>query len=457
MPSPMIENSIIAGSFSLFREWCLPGGRDIRYFNQFLDRSQWMSLDEIREFQLKELKNLLKHAYETVPYYRGILNENHIHPSDINSFKDYESIPFFSREDVRSRQIELYSKNYKGKTFKDKTGGSTGQPMIFLMDLLTSHLSYSIEKRNRGWYGYHPGEKKAWVWGALKDFPSWRLKDRLVKAYLKRNRFLNAHTLSHQNMKRFADTMLDWKPDMFRAYPTAITIFGKFLSDNGYAPIRPKFIETSGEKLSKAQRSFLQKIFQAPIAEHYSSWEIYDIAYECPRGSLHVGEHRYLEIIDEKGRPASPGQIGEIAVTPLTQYAMPFIRYKNGDLGVLESKTCPCGRGMPILREVVGRKHDILIRPDGQPVYGSILSYITHDKPEIKQFQVYQPDRKNLEVRLTCYGTVNSEWTSKLVAEIQPFFGPDMKISVAILDNIPLTESGKLRFIISELKHPELK
>jgi phenylacetate-CoA ligase len=117
-----------------------------------------MSLDEIREFQLKELKNLLKHAYETVPYYRGILNENHIHPSDINSFKDYESIPFFSREDVRSRQIELYSKNYKGKTFKDKTGGSTGQPMIFLMDLLTSHLSYSIEKRNRGWYGYHPGE-----------------------------------------------------------------------------------------------------------------------------------------------------------------------------------------------------------------------------------------------------------------------------------------------------------
>jgi phenylacetate-CoA ligase len=452
----MTLNSLMADACGFVRERCLPGGNAIRHFSKLLEQSQWMHSEDIREFQLSEIKKLLKHAYETVPYYRDKLKKNKIHPLDVNSFRDFECIPFLNREDVRLHQTELYSKCYKGKTFEDRTGGSTGQPMRFLMDMTTAYWSYSVEKRYRGWYGYRPGEKKAWVWGALKDFPSWKLKDRMVRAYLKRNRFLNAHTLSFSNMKRFADAMLEWKPDMFRAYPTAITIFAKFLSDHGYSRIKPKLIETSGEKLSIAQRLFLNKIFEAPIAEHYSSWEIYDIGYQCPNGSLHISGHRYLEVVDEQGKPAKPGEIGEIVITPLTQFAMPFIRYKNGDLGVLGAHRCPCGRGLPVLNEVVGRQHDILIRPDGQPVYGSVFGYITHDKPEIKQFQVYQPNRENLEVRLSCYCPVSSEWVSMLISEVQAFFGPEMNIRVVILDDIPLTKSGKLRFIISDIQHAEL-
>ncbi|PKN89224.1 MAG: hypothetical protein CVU51_01235 [Deltaproteobacteria bacterium HGW-Deltaproteobacteria-1] len=436
--------------YGFARMYLFPDGDVIRQNLRELEHTQWISREELEAIQLKKIQNLVAYAYEHVPFYGKWYHQEGIHPQDIKSFKDFKALPFLTRDDVINNLESLVATGYHGKVFEDKTGGSTGRPMHFFMDQSTALWSAAIETRHRGWYGVKFGDKRAWVWGNLKDFPSWKKKDRLA-AYIKRYRYLNAHTLTEQNMDSFAAILEKWKPAMFRAYPSALYIFAQYIKDKNRFSIRPKLIETSGEKLSEIQKNTIAEVFSAPIAEHYSSWEIYSIAYHCPQGGYHVSEDRYLEIVDDAGNQVENGNIGEVVVTSLNQYAMPFIRYKNEDCAIYETKNCNCGRSMPTLREVVGRFQDLLMRPDGQIVYGSIVDYLTHDKPEVKQFQVYQKDKYNLEVRLVLKCKINKDWESRFIKELEEFFSSDMKIKIQIVDEIKLTEAGKLRTVISDI------
>ena len=263
------------------------------------------------------------------------------------------------------------------------------------MDRATALWSNAVETRYRRWYGIKPGDKRAWVWGALKDFSQWHVRDRLA-AYVKRYRYLNAHTMSDKNMRSFAAMLLKWQPAMFRAYPSAISLFAQYLDAHKITGIRPKLIETSAEKLTATQRAYLTDVFDSPIAEHYSSWEIYDIAYQCPEGSLHVSEDRYLESV-ERDKPVDCGHEGEVVITALNQYAMPFIRYKNADLGIYAEKPCSCGRCLPVLQDLVGRMQELLFRPDGQIVNGSIMDYLMHSRPEVSGLRPASPTKPILK------------------------------------------------------------
>ncbi len=439
-----------ASFYAICRRFCWPGGREIHRISKQLEQSQWFSRTKLEQIQFERIKRLLEHAYEHVPFYRERYQKEGIHPKDIRIPKDFEALPFLTREDVIQNRALLVSTRPVGRSFEDKTGGSTGQPMRFLMDESAAWWSAAVETRYRGWYGVRPGDKRAWVWGALKDFPSWHWKDRL-RARVNRYRFLNAHTMVREKMRAFADMLQLWRPAMFRAYPSALFLFAVYLREQGIKSISPKLIETSGEKLLPSQRELFKEVFQAPVADHYSSWEVYDIAYECPEGGRHVSEDRYLELVSGNAH-VRPGELGEVVITSLNQYTMPFIRYKNGDFGVYQKETCSCGRGMPVLKEIVGRAEDLITRPDGQVVSGAMFDYVLNEYNEIEKFQVYQRDKQNIEVRIACREPVKKNWVENIRRRIQAFFGKDMKLEIKIVDGIHLTPAGKLRTVISEVK-----
>lgn len=436
-----------SSAYAVCRRFCWPGGREIHRISKQLDQSQWFSRAKLEQMQFERIKRLLEYAYEYVPFYRQRYQKEGIRPEDIRNFEDFELIPFLTREDVVRNKDLLVSIRPMGRSFEDKTGGSTGQPMRFLMDESAAWWSAAVETRYRGWYGIRPGDKRAWVWGALKDFPSWHWKDRL-KARVNRYRYLNAHTMVRDKMKAFAEMLQQWKPAMFRAFPSALELFALYLREHGITAIRPRLVETSGEKLFPAQRELFEEVFQSPVADHYSSWEIYDIAYQCPEGSRHVSEDRYLEVVLEN-HSAKPGESGEVVITSLNQFTMPFIRYKNGDLGVYETKPCTCGRGIGVLREVVGRTEDLITRPDGQLIHGGIFSRVLKNLLEVQQFQVYQESKSKIELRLICKKEVGKDWIENVRKEMQSFFGKDMDIDIRIVTKIHLTPSGKLRTVIS--------
>jgi phenylacetate-CoA ligase len=437
---------------SLYRTMRLfwPGGLETRRYLRELEHTQWLSRSELEAWQLAKIQQLVRYAYEHVPYYRELYQRHDIHPEDIKSLKDFQALPFLAKEDVNNHLDALVSPEFRGWLQPESTGGSTGQPMRFFVEDSFWWWNAALEFRGRRWHGVREGDKMAWVWGAQRDMPGWSWQSRL-KARIMQQRYLNAFGLTEAKMQAFAEMLVRWQPTMFRAYPSALSLFAQFIKERGITGIRPRLIETTAEKVTGPQRELLEGVFHCPVADCYSARELATVAYQCEMGGLHVCETRYLEIV-ANGQVVPPGQLGEVIVTSLHQFAMPFIRYKNGDMAIYEVGDCPCGRGLPALREIVGRTHDFLVTADGQFVHGEFFAYIFRVKSEVAGYQVYQPDRKHLEVRLMCKQDVDPTWLDNVRAEIQARFGEAVQISLQVVDQIELTPAGKHRYVISEVK-----
>jgi phenylacetate-CoA ligase len=427
-----------------------PGGLETRRHLRELEPTQWLSRSDLEALQLKRIQRLVKYAYEHVPYYRERYQREDIRPEDIKSMGDFQSLPFLTKEDVNNHLDALVSPELRAKVYLDHTGGSTGEPMRFSVEDSFWWWNAALEFRGRGWHGVKEGDKVAWVWGAKQDMPGWSWKRRL-KAHIMRQRFLNAFDMTEDKMRDFADMLIRWQPAMFRAYASALSLFAQYIKRQRITGIHPKLIETTAEKVTGPQRQLLEEVFGCPVVDCYCSRELGTIAYQCELGGLHVCETRYLEIVADD-EVAPPGQLGEIVVTSLHQFAMPFIRYRIGDMGIREKADCPCGRGMPVLREIVGRTHDFLVTDDGKFVHGEFFAYVFRAKPEVARYQIYQPDTGHLEVRVVCKRDVDPAWLEDIRQQLQTRFGPSMQISIRVVDNIELTPAGKHRFIVSRVK-----
>lgn len=427
-----------------------PGGRILRSRQSELEKSQWWTREQLESWQLEQLKKLIRHAYDNVPYYSELYRSLDIHPEDIKSLKDFQALPFTTKEDINNHQSEFICNDKSLNLVPNYTGGSTGASMQFFMEKNFDWWDPALELRGRGWYGVGEGEKLAYVWGAKRDLRYGTLREKL-RALRRQERYLNAFDMTEQKMKAFAETLLRWKPAMFRSYASALTLFAEYLRDHKIDGIRPKLIETTAEKVTIAQRNLLEEVFRCKVADWYTAREMGTIAFQCPAGGMHVAETRYLEIV-ANNFVTQPGELGEVVITSLHQYGMPFIRYKLGDMAIMETMPCSCGRGLQTLREVVGRLQDFLVTSKGHFVHGGYFVYTFMHIPEITRYQVYQPDKNRLEVRLVCNRKCDSTWLDQIHRELHERFGTDMQISVDIVENIPLTPAGKYRFIISDVK-----
>ena len=426
------------------------GGATYHRRQHELENTQWMAPDELEAWQLARLQRLVRYACENVPYYRDLYGRLDIHPGDIRSLKDFQSLPFLTRDDVNEHLEEMVAPALRDRAVANSTGGSTGQPMQFYSEKAFGWWDNALESRGRGWYGVRDGDRIAFVWGAQRDLLDGDLRAR-VKARLRRERYLNAFCMNEESMQSFAELLIRWKPAMFRAYASALAMFAQYVKEKGIAGIRPRLIETTAEKVSVQQRQLLEEVFQCKVADWYSARELGTIGYECPSGSLHVCETRHLEIV-ANGQVVRPGEMGEVVITSLHQAAMPFIRYKIGDMAILESDACGCGRGLPVLREVVGRLQDFLVTCQGCFVHGGYFPHTLRRWPEILNYQVYQADQKHLELRLVCKDRDDTGWLDALRQELRECMGDDMSIDFRLVDRIELTPAGKHRPIVSEVR-----
>jgi len=443
------ENNYYPVLFSAFRPFW-PGGQDLRKRQKELEQTQWLSHEELEALQFDHIKKLIKYAYEYIPYYQRVFTNEDIHPDDIKCIKDFQALPYLTRGDINHHLNELVTRNPNHQVIPNSTGGSTGVPMQFYMEKAFNWWDPALELRGRGWYGVREGERIALVWGAKRDMHNWSWRERL-KARILQERYLNAFDLNDQKMKAFSEMLIRWKPAIIRAYVSALTLFARYLSDKQIAGIRPKLIETTAEKVTLPQRELLEETFSCKVADIYSSRELGTIAFQCPVGSLHVCETRYIEIV-ANNKIVQPGELGEILITSLHQYGMPFIRYKIGDMAISATNSCSCGRGLPILSELVGRLQDFLVTSEGHFVHGGYFPHTFRLYPEIARYQVYQPDKNHLKIKIVSKSSDDSTWLESIHRELHKCFGEEMIISVDIVDHIPLTPAGKHRFIISDVK-----
>lgn len=419
-----------------------------------LERTQWLSEEELKQMQWNKLKALLAHAYENVPFYKDRFANVGLHPDNIKTPDDFDKIPYLTKDDIRNNHDNLLAVNYKGKKIgKQVTGGSTGTPLHFMLDDSNYRWRTAAVKRVYGWTGYADGKKTVFIWGApvVKQPILKKLKHDLDEV-LKRHKIFNTFHLKESMMASYIDEINAYKPEHIVAYTTPLYNFARFIKENKKRIASPISIIAAAEKVYPSQRKIIEEVFDAPLFETYGCREVTSIAGECwHHKGMHINmETIYLEIIKED-RPADKGETGEIIITDLTNYAMPFIRYKNEDLGSFSETNCACGRGLEMLKEVEGRVLDTIKTIDGRLIPGEFFIYWFMSFEDIRQFQVVQDDLRHLHIKIIQEKSFSNNRLDELKRVICEIMGTEISITFEIVDEIPLTPSGKFRVVVSKV------
>jgi phenylacetate-CoA ligase len=439
---------------SIFRMYQLSRGRKIFDILSDLEESQWLSSSEIEMIQWNKIKALLDHAYNYVPFYKRIFDELNLAPDDINNKEDFRKLPILTKDDIENNILKITATNYNRHDIrKDSTGGSTGQTLEFYTDLNRSDVLTAFLIRSNRINGLDIGDKHAYLWGSTFDISLQnKLTNKLYNSMYGCDLFLSTYDLSEKQMYKYAKQLQKYKPKVIVGYASPLHFFANFLSRNNIKGINPKSIISSAEVLYDYQRELIEAVFDCKVFNRYGCREFGIIAQECSEHSgLHINdEHVYIEFLKENNEPSKKGEKGELIVTDLDNYGMPFIRYKIGDMGTPSDKKCKCGRGTSVMGSIEGRTFDVIIGTNGRALGGTFWTLLFRTAIKgIKQFQVTQESKDKLKIKIVVNEDFDNNSVYYLTNKIHEHCGNDMEINFEIVDKIPLTKSGKFRFVIS--------
>jgi phenylacetate-CoA ligase len=413
-----------------------------------LRAEQMMAPERLREIVSDRLRSVLEHAIAHSAYYRNLFADSGIVIDDDFDISDLESLPLLKREDLQEHYEEIVCENH-GRVFPNSSGGSTGNPVNFYQDDPYKSFSQAANLLFLDWMGIRSGDRSSAIWGADRDFQDLSLRDRFFIRF-DRVRALNAFSLSESRIRKFVREMNHFKPRLVFGYASALHLVARLINETEQIEFQPRAVRSSAEMLYDFQRVEIEKAFKCKVYDFYGSREVNNLAGEC---AAHEGLHvvssgRILETVDDYGRPVADGKIGQVAVTDLTNFAFPFIRYLNGDMAVKSSGTCSCGRGYPLLEKIEGRVSDMIV-VDGQYIHGEFFTHLFYSRPDIAQFQLIQEEPRRL--RLLVVGRGEDPRVEDIIAAIRAKVGEGVTIETEIVDRISPTASGKHRFTISRI------
>ena len=415
-----------------------------------LEKSQYLPAEEIRNIQLKKLNALLNHAYDNVPYYRRWFAEAGLKPSDIKTTDDLTKLPVLTKEDIRTNSRDLVAVNFPRENMLPySTSGSTGEPLRFYITREVNAQKHANIHRTYRWCGYKMGDMIAYVWFIKRGFMAKQISNLHLSLF--RGRFyLDPLNMSQMELKRFVIRIKRYRPSLIVAYPSAAYILAGYIKSNNIKGFMLKAVITGGEMLFDYQRQAIKQAFNCEVFDGYGSREVGLIAHQHPgHDSYHIcAESLVLEFIKD-GKAVPNGETGKVLVTDLTNYAMPFIRYENGDLGVLTSEKCRCSVNLPSMKPIEGRIEDIIVTKD-KLISSLAINPIFNSLP-INQYQIVQETEDEILVKIVKGDGYTEAVTENVIKLLPKYISTKVKFHIIFADHIPLTPSGKHRFVISKI------
>jgi phenylacetate-CoA ligase len=417
-----------------------------------MERDERLGTGELRQLQERRLQQFLAHSFSTVKYYRDLLQTLGLKRTDFQTMNDLSLLPLLDKKIIRTRLDDLKGSDAKGVQ-KFSTGGSTGSPLVFYLGPTRVSSDVAARWRAEGWWGVGIGDRECVLWGSpleLTKQDRFRdLRDRILRTQL-----MSAFEMSPAKMDAYLDQMQRQGCTRVFGYPSSIALLCEHAQRQGrdLSKLGVKAVFVTAEYLWDHWRQTISDTFGCRVANGYGGRDSGFIAHECPAGGMHITADRLIvEIVDDKGHPLAPGQLGEIVVTHLDTPEMPFIRYRTGDTGALSPKPCSCGRGLPLLDRIEGRKTDFIVAPDGRVMHGLSLIYILRKIDGIEQFRITQKTLREFEVELVTNAEFARERESEIRSEFEQRLRSPVTVRIQYSSAIPAAGSGKFRYIISEL------
>ncbi len=410
-----------------------------------LDDTQWLTPGSLAALQFRQLAQVVAHCAKYSPHFQRRLRSAQLKPDDLLSPEGLRRLPVLRRRDLQDAKDLFCSELPAGHApvFTTQTSGSTGEPVVVRRTAIGKLDWSAATLREHLWHG--------------RDFrkPLCAIRAHIAAPMRLENWGPPVSLLFESGpslgipittaIDRQIAMIGEFAPDNLLVYPSNLRAIARTCAARGISLPSLRHIRTIGETLSPQLREEAARVFEARIADCYSSQELGSVACECPDAPLYhvMGETAIVEILDAAGAPCREGQTGRIVVTDLHNFATPLIRYDIGDYAE-PGPVCSCGRGLPTLRRIYGRERNLILMPDGTRHWPLVGFDRFREIAPVVQYQLIQDGRESIELRLVASRALSATEEGDLLAHIQASLGFPFALRIAYFEGeIPRGPAGK--------------
>lgn len=429
-------------------------GRKFRDVQKVIDETEFLPREDLDEMQFLRLKEILSYSYNNVPYYSKLFRRHGIRLSNIKWLSDIENIPFLSKDIVRENFRELQSVSFK-RWNRDycTTGGTSGQPLRFYIDKQRSAIEWAFVTSIWRRAGYSLQDKRLVLRGEMVGSSTKRLWhfDPVLNQLS-----LSVFHMSDDVLTSYIELIQSHRPAFIHGYPSAIITLAQFIRRNHIRlGFKLKGIIGISENIIEAQRKYVESVFDARLFSHYGQSEKLILAGECEKSTCYHIEplYGYAEILDANGKAVTKnGQVGELVGTGFINRAMPFIRYRTGDLAEYCDSKCVCGRNYTLLRKIRGRwLQEMLVTKRHSLISVTALNVHSDIFDHVRSFQFEQEEPGEVSLKIVPAINYTTDDTKKILRELDEKLDNQVRMRIVFVDDIEPTLAGKHIFLKQHL------
>ena len=427
---------------------------------QELERTQWLPAAELIEGQLTQLRALLTHCVQHVPFYSESLRHANVTPAEVRSLEDVRRLPRLSRRTVQEQLQRLLASalptGSKATTVM-RTSGTSGMPIEIRQTNVVNLWWFAFHLRDFLWCGVDPRGTFAALRGLGLQGAAHQAAMEGREHATWNSQFAGlfetgpGHSMDvHQEPSRQLQWLLRVQPDYLVSYPPNLEHLAGLLLESGQRLTNLRTILTVGETLTEEARASIEAGFGVPVKTTYTCVEAGYLASPCPKGhGLHVhGENVIVEVLDDADQPCKPGETGRVVLTTLQNFLMPLIRYEILDAATVGPERCPCGRGLPLLTRVEGKQRPQFRLADGRRKDSGFLVRQLRKLGGYHQHQIVQEALDRLIVRVIPSRAWTPANTTAIRQWVQEYFEAVIEVDVRVVDRLEMTRAGKVRDVV---------
>lgn len=398
------------------------------------------SPDELRTFQDRRLRRMVSWAARTSPFYRAWFADNDVSPAQIRTQNDLHLLPLIDRAELNAFP-ERFCSYPRKLMWAAHSSGTSGQVVTVFRTPGSSAYELCALQRQWGWFGVDRGARRVAMRAAGCGLGEDEPRTLATVVPGAKQLLVSGYVLGRADPERLIATVRDFGPDAVEGWPSSLATFASILDRRGETlPVQA--VITSSEVMSSQQVQTLQRVFAAPVADHYGQTERVSLAGNCEAG----GYHQFPDygITELQPVPGSDDQ-WEIVGTPLHNWGFPLLRYRTGDtVGPAPDGPCPCGRSFPLMGSISGRVEDTFTAIDGSPV--PLPGTALDDVLGLQEVQIVQLAPGTFTVLMVPHPTTDlSGVEAQVRRNVDRYFGRGQYVTFVVVEHIPRPPSGKLK------------